>query len=154
MNFFWRISNNLYRGGYSKLARIFELLSFKLGDNAISAQCTIGEGTIFMHRGLGCVAHENTVIGSYCRICQNVTFGAKWSVLKSDDGKAPVVGNYVEIGAGAVILGGIHIGDHAVIGANAVVIHDVPPSTVVVGVPAKEIGLVEGSCWKKDIAAH
>ena len=107
-----------------------------------------------MHRGLGCVAHENTVIGSYCRICQNVTFGAKCSVLKSDDGKAPVVGNYVEIGAGAVILGGIHIGDHAVIGANAVVIHDVPPSTVVVGVPAKEIGLVEGSCWKKDIAAH
>lgn len=97
-----------------------------------------------MHRGLGCVAHENTVIGSHCRICQNVTFGAKWSVLKSDDGKAPVVGNYVEIGAGAVILGGIHIGDHAVIGANAVVIHDVPPSTVVVGMPAKEIGLVEG----------
>lgn len=38
MNLFWRISNNFYRGGYPRLARIFELLSFKLGDNAISAQ--------------------------------------------------------------------------------------------------------------------
>lgn len=68
MNFFWRMANNLYVGA-PKLARIFELLSFKLGDNAISAQCSIGEGTIFMLRGLGYVDHEDTVIGSHCRIC-------------------------------------------------------------------------------------
>lgn len=53
-----------------------------------------------------------------------------------------MIGNYVEIGAGAVILGGIHIGDHAAIGANTVVMHDVPPYTVAVGMPAKKIGLV------------
>lgn len=49
------------------------------------------------------------------------------------------IGEYVWIGAGAIVCGGVHIGDHAVIGAGAVVLKDVPADTVVAGVPAREI---------------
>ena len=140
MNGFWRIANRLYHsnsGGGDRLARVFELLSFKAGDNAISANGEIGEGTVFNHRGLGCVTLQHTRIGKNCRIACNVTFGARWS--KNGPDGAPVIGDDVVIGAGAVILGNIHIGDGARIGANAVVLNDVPAGAVAVGVPAKII---------------
>jgi len=50
---------------------------------------------------------------------------------------APILGGHVDVGAGAKILGGVKIGDHAIIGANAVVIQDVPPRATAVGVPAR-----------------
>ena len=139
MNGFWRIANRLYHSnsGGDRLARVFELLSFKAGDNAISANGEIGEGTVFNHRGLGCVTLQHTRIGKNCRIACNVTFGARWS--KNGPDGAPVIGDDVVIGAGAVILGNIHIGDGARIGANAVVLNDVPAGAVAVGVPAKII---------------
>ena len=111
----------------------------KIGDNSITARSSIGYDTVFMHRGIGCVTHPNTVIGNYCHIAANVTFGAKWSSKDADNSLAPVVGDYVEIGAGAVLLGGIRVGNHASIGANAVVNSDVPDNCVVAGVPAKII---------------
>ena len=138
MNAFWKIANKLYAsnsgGGGVRLARFFELLSFKVGDNAISANGEIGEGTVFNHRGLGCVTLQHTKIGKNCRIACNVTFGARWS--KNGPDGAPIVGDNVVIGAGAVILGNIHIGDGAKIGANAVVLTDIPPGALVAGVPA------------------
>lgn len=138
MNVFWRIANRLYHSNSGgRLARVFELLSFKAGDNAISANGEIGEGTVFNHRGLGCVTLQHTRIGKNCRIACNVTFGARWSKNGLDG--APVIVDDVVIGAGAVILGNIHIGDGARIGANAVVLNDVPAGAVVVGVPAKII---------------
>jgi serine O-acetyltransferase len=78
--------------------------------------------------------HPNTVIGNYCHIAANVTLGAKWSSKDADNSLAPVIGDYVEIGAGAVLLGGIRVGNHASIGANAVVLTDVPDYGVAVGV--------------------
>lgn len=80
---------------------------------------------------------QHTRIGKNCRIACNVTFGARWSKNGLDG--APVIGDDVVIGAGAVILGNIHIGDGARIGANAVVLNDVPAGAVAVGVPAKII---------------
>lgn len=53
------------------------------------------------------------------------------------DGGAPIIGNHVLIGAGAVILGNIKIGDNVNIGANAVVLRDIPDNSIAVGVPAK-----------------
>ncbi|NBZ90041.1 transferase [Rhodobacteraceae bacterium CYK-10] len=76
-------------------------------------------------------------IGDDVIIRQNTTFGiARLSDLEA----RPVIGDRVEIGAGAVIVGGIWVGDGAVVGANAVVVRDVAPGSVVGGVPARVIG--------------
>lgn len=138
MNIFWRISHRLYKiPGVRWGARFFELLSFLIGANAISAQINVGMGTKFWHRGVGCVVHESVVIGENCKIFQNVTIGDKLS-NKGETGGVPVIGNSVTICAGAVILGKIHIGNNAIIGANAVVLQNVSEGAVAVGVPAKE----------------
>lgn len=105
-----------------------------IGGNAISVKATIGKNTMFHHHGVGCVVHDNTVIGSDCHVFQNVTLGSKWSEGVCDGG-APTIGNNVLIGAGACVLGNITIGNNSVIGANSVVLRDVPENSTVVGVP-------------------
>lgn len=89
----------------------------------------IGGGLLIPHPN-GVTIHAEAVIGPNCLILQQVTLGT--------GGKpgVPRIGGHVDIGAGAKLLGGIRIGEHAVIGANAVVIDDVPPYGVAVGVPA------------------
>ena len=82
---------------------------------------------------MGCVVHDDAVIGDNCKIFANVTIGNKWSDGKNTSGP-PKIGNNVVIGAGSVI-----IGDNCVIGANSVVLKDVPPDSVIAGVPAKVI---------------
>jgi len=79
--------------------------------------------------------------GDYCVIRNGVTIGLK----NVDHPVAPIIGNHVDIGAGAKLLGDITIGDYAVIGANAVVIHDVPANCLAVGVPARIIPKNEDS---------
>ncbi len=97
----------------------------------ISPGADVGGGLYVAHPN-GCVIHAKK-IGKNCSIISNVTIGMRnrWEF--------PVIGDNVFIGAGARILGGIHIGDGAVIGANAVVIEDVPECATVVGIPAKVI---------------
>ena len=92
----------------------------------------IGPGVIIEHQS-GIVVHGATKIGANTIIRQNCTMGIR---DLGDLNGAPVIGRDVDIGAGAVILGHITIGDGAVIGANAVVIRDVPPAHLAVGVPA------------------
>ncbi len=75
---------------------------------------------------------KDVVIGRNVTIVHNVTIAGK-------NGQFPVIGNNVYLGSGCCVLGGITIGDHAVIGANAVVTKDVPPHSVVVGCPSKII---------------
>ena len=114
---------------------MLELLEHFIFCNSISAKAKIGAGTYFYHRGLGCVVHPKTEIGSKCTIFQHVTIGSKWSDGICE-GEAPVIGDNVMIGAGAVILGTISIGDNSIIGANAVVTHSVPANSLALGVPA------------------
>jgi len=71
-------------------------------------------------------------IGENCIIRQNVTIGHKNNAY-------PYIGDYVELGAGCIIIGNVEVGDNAVVGAGAVVTKDVPPRTVVAGNPAKVI---------------
>ncbi len=85
----------------------------------------------------GCIViHGNAIVDDYCIIRQGVTIGNK-SLDKPFD--APHIGKNVNIGAGAKILGHILIGDYSSIGANAVVVKDIPPYSVVVGVPGRVI---------------
>jgi serine O-acetyltransferase len=99
----------------------------------------IGRNTIFEHQG-GLVVNGATTIGDGCRIRHNTTIG----IRNIEDLRAPVIGDRVDIGVGAVILGPITIGDDAVIGANAVVLCDVPSGCTAVGIPARIIGPTRG----------
>ena len=80
----------------------------------------------------GIVIHPEAIIGPNCLIFQQVTVGADY------DG-TPVIGGHVDLGAGAKVLGPVRVHDHAAIGANAVVIKDVPRAATAVGVPARII---------------
>ena len=90
----------------------------------------IGKNAYFPHRAIGVVIHENAVIGENARIQANVVIGGK------GQSGVPTIGNNVQIGANAVIVGGVEIGDHAIVGAGAVVLKDVPAACVACGVPA------------------
>ena len=82
------------------------------------------------------MVHSKVTIGSNCKIFQNVTIGAKWPEGSKIAG-VPQIGNNVQIGCGAVIIGNITIGDNVYIGANAVVLKDVPDNSIAIGVPAE-----------------
>jgi serine O-acetyltransferase len=93
----------------------------------------LGDQVVFEHQG-GVVIHGDAVIGDRCILRQGVTLGIKNT---SEPHKAPVLAHGVDVGAGAVILGAVHVGEGACIGANAVVLQDVPAGAVAVGVPAQ-----------------
>lgn len=95
----------------------------------------IGGGVIMAHPN-GVVIHPKARIGPNCLIMQQVTVGQNRGEYQG----LPVIGGNVDIGPGAKVLGGISIGDHAQIGANAVVLQDVPPWAVAVGIPARVVG--------------
>jgi serine O-acetyltransferase len=91
----------------------------------------LGRNFVIDHSG-GIVISGYAKFGDNCRIRNGVVVG----LSRVDDPCAPVIGNNVDIGAGAKLLGRITIGDNCLIGANAVVIRDVPANSVAVGVPA------------------
>lgn len=93
--------------------------------------CKIGAGLRIFH--FGCIVlNPDVIIGENCTLRHGVTIGTR-----TGDHDVPVIGNNVNIGAGAKILGKIKIGDNVTIGANAVVISDVPDNHIAVGVPAR-----------------
>jgi serine O-acetyltransferase len=131
---FCRLAHALYKCRLTPLARLMSLLNFVLFGIEIAMRCEIGDRVYFPHT-------VGTVIGAL-RIGQNaviyhgVTLGAKEMDIGYHPEARPIVGDNVIIGSGAKILGGITIGNNAVIGANAVVIKDVPDNVVVGGIPA------------------
>jgi len=100
----------------------------------ISLDSDIGGGVLLPHPN-GVVIHPGAVIGPNSLIFQQVTIG-----VRAGAEHPPIIGGHVDIGAGAKILGAVHIGDHAAIGANAVVLKDVPAAAVAVGIPARILG--------------
>lgn len=91
----------------------------------------IGEGLRIYHHGC-IIINPDTVMGKNCVIRQGVTIGTK-----NEDHDVPIIGNNVEFGAGCKVLGKIKIGNNVIIGANAVVLCDVPDNSIAVGIPAK-----------------
>lgn len=91
----------------------------------------IGGGLRIWHFG-GVFLHPKVVIGANCTLRQGVTIGDRRS-----GGGVPVLGNNVDVGAGAKILGALSVGDDVCVGANAVVLQDVPEGCTAVGVPAR-----------------
>jgi len=104
---------------------------------SISRKSKIGPGFVIRHVG-AIVVGGKTQIGKNCEIRQCVTFGGNMGQEK--EGRTqPLLGDNILIGAGAKILGPIKVGSNSIIGANAVVIRDVPENSVAGGVPAKVI---------------
>lgn len=98
----------------------------------LPCEAVIGSNFVIDHFG-GIVVSGYARFGDNCRIRNGVVVGLK----NVDQPCAPVIGNNVDIGAGAKILGPITIGNHVVIGANAVVLTDVPDNSIAVGIPAQ-----------------
>ncbi len=112
--------------------RALKLLSQILTGIDLPCEVKVGKRLQIDHFG-GIIISGDTVLGDDVVIRNGVTIGLK----RTGERGAPVIGNRVDIGAGAKILGAIRIGDDVVIGANAVVITDVPSNSLAVGVPAR-----------------
>ncbi|MCE5177841.1 MAG: serine acetyltransferase [Porphyromonadaceae bacterium] len=110
--------------------------SFKYGIQ-IPGITHIGKGFYIGHFGT-IVVNSNAIIGDNVNISQGVTIG---QANRGRNKGAPIIGNEVYIGPGAIIIGNVKIGNKVAIGANAVVTQDVPEGAVVGGVPAKIISM-------------
>ena len=130
----WRyaIKSALFRKPFSLVYKI--LYKFIQVITGIELPCEVAVGKNFRidHFG-GIIISGFASFGDNCVIRDGVTVGLR----RVDDPVAPQIGNNVDIGTGAKVLGGITIGDHVVIGANAVVLVDVPSNSIAVGVPAR-----------------
>jgi serine O-acetyltransferase len=131
-----RVAHWLYERRRYFLARILSHVSRFFTQIEIHPGAKIGRH-FFIDHGSGVVIGETAEIGDNVLIYQGVVLGGTSLEKKK---RHPTIGNEVVVGAGAVLLGPIRVGDGAKVGAGSVVIHDVPPEKTVVGVPARVAG--------------
>lgn len=131
--YIWRTANLLYKAKVPFLPFIIQQFLRVVFCCFIPYSAKIGKNVHFGHLGMGIVLHKDAIVGNDVRIDQHVTIGGRVGP------GTPTIGNNVRIGAGAKVLGGIIIGHYAQIGANAVVLKDVPDNATAVGVPARVI---------------
>jgi serine O-acetyltransferase len=129
----YRIANKVYNNGFHLLGRAI------MGFNTIFASIDIHPSAqigrrVFIDHGIGVVIGETAIIGDDVLIYQGVTLGG---VNLDRIKRHPTIEKNVVIGAGAKILGDITIGENSKIGANSVVVNDIPKNTTAVGIPAK-----------------
>ena len=129
------IKNKILRAPWTIVYMILNKLTEILCGICIGSAATIGRRLTIEHHGC-IVIHGASVIGDDCLIRHGVTLG---NTGYEDPLGAPRIGARVQIGAGAKILGRVSVGDDVIIGANAVVVHDVPPGAAVGGVPARPL---------------
>jgi serine O-acetyltransferase len=110
---------------------LFKLIQILTGIE-FPCEVQIGRNFVIDHFG-GIIVSGYAKFGDNCRIRNGVVVGLQ----RVEDPCAPIIGNNVDIGAGAKVLGAIRIGNNVLIGANAVVVADVPDESIAVGVPAK-----------------
>jgi serine O-acetyltransferase len=127
------IKNKFIRAPWTIVYIILHKLIEIICGITIGSTAVIGRRLCIEHHG-GIVIHGATIIGDDCLIRHGVTLG---NTGYNDPYGAPKVGDRVQMGAGAKILGRVIVGNDAIIGANAVVTHDVPEHAVVGGVPAR-----------------
>ena len=128
-----RLAHQLFRMGIPFLPRAVSQISRFMTGIEIHPGARIGDG-LFIDHGMGVVIGETTIIGSDCTLFQGVTLGGTG---KETGKRHPTLGNGIVVGAGAKILGNITVHDNVYIGANAVVLKDVPSDSTVVGVPGR-----------------
>ncbi|EOS60794.1 serine O-acetyltransferase [Firmicutes bacterium M10-2] len=127
-HFFWTHNHHLLARWLSNRAR------HKTGIE-IHPGAQIGKGLVIDH-GMGVVIGETTIIGDDCQLYHGVTLGGRGS---TDCKRHPTLEDGAYVGAGAKVLGNITLGKNSKVGANAVVLEDVPANATAVGLPAKNI---------------
>jgi serine O-acetyltransferase len=134
-----RLIHALYKANVPLLPRFLGSLSRFFTGIEIDPGAVIGQG-VFIDHGMGVVIGETAEVGDGCTIYQGVTLGGT-SLQKVK--RHPTLGRNVSVGSGAAVIGAIHIGDGAKIGANSVVVKDIPPNATVVGIPGRVV-LLDG----------
>jgi serine O-acetyltransferase len=130
-----RITHKLWQNGFKLLARWISQIARSLTGIEIHPGATIGHN-FFIDHGMGVVIGETAEVGDNVTLYHGVTLGGT-SLNKVK--RHPTVEDNVVVGAGAKVLGAITIGANSRIGANAVVVKDTPPESVVVGVPGQVV---------------
>ena len=132
----WRygVRSRILRAPLSFIYRILKILSQILTGIDLPCEVTIGRRFRIEHFG-GIIVSGDAVFGDDVVIRNGVTVGLRRTGVPG----APVIGNRVDIGAGAKVLGAITLGDDVAVGANAVVLENVPANHIAVGVPARII---------------
>ena len=132
----YRFAHELMMQGRRDFALYLQSQSSRIFGVDINPAARIGIGIMFDH-GTGIVIGETVTIGDNCSLLQGVTLGGTG---KETGDRHPKIGNNVMIGAGAKVLGNIHVGDCSRIASGSVVLKEVPRETTVAGVPAKVVG--------------
>ena len=130
---FHRTAHRLWRAGWFGSARFLSHISRFLTGIEIHPAAKLGPG-LFIDHGMGVVIGETSEVGRNVTIYQGVSLAG--TSLKREK-RHPTLGDNVVVGAGAKIIGGFTIGDNSRIGAGSVVVREVPPNSVVVGVPGR-----------------
>jgi serine O-acetyltransferase len=130
-----RVAHGAWRSGFRFIGRFISHIGRVLTGIEIHPGAIIGR-RVFIDHGMGCVIGETAEVGDDVTLYHGVTLGG---VSLKQERRHPTLENGVIVGSGAQILGPVVIGEAARIGANAVVIRDVPPGVTMVGIPAKQI---------------
>lgn len=131
-----RLAHALYQQQLPLVPRLISHLSRLLTGIEIHPGAQLGHGVVIDH-GMGVVIGETAIVGDNVLIYQGVTLGGTGKEIGK---RHPTVGNHVVIGAGAKVLGNIHIGDAARVGAGSIVLTAVPANCTAVGVPNRIVG--------------
>lgn len=131
----YRMAHLLYTNNFTFIAKLISQISRFFTGIEIHPAALIGKRLLIDH-GSGVVIGETAVVGDDCILFHGVTLGGRGNVKGK---RHPTLRNGVVVGAGAKILGNVEIGNNVKIGANAVVLSDVPDDATAVGVPAKTV---------------
>ena len=144
--FFHRIANFFSVAKFDLIAKIISQFSRFLTGIEIHPKAKIGKN-LFIDHGMGVVIGETSEIGDNVTIYHMVTLGGIAPSINSNDQRNikrhPTIEDEVVIGSGAQVLGPVTVGRCAKIGANAVITKDVPEKAVMVGIPAKNVGIAD-----------
>ena len=132
-----RIAHSLYIKGWVVLPRMINTFSRFLTGIDIHPGAKLGPG-LFIDHGMGLVIGETAELGSNVTLYQGVTLGGTG---KETGKRHPTIGDNVVVSSGAKILGSFTVGANSKIGSGSVVLHEVPPNSVVVGIPGRVVAL-------------
>ncbi len=130
-----RIAHWFYKRGWYTIARVISQANRFFTGIEIHPGAKIGR-RLFIDHGMGVVIGETCEIGDDVVLYQGVTLGGTG---KEKGKRHPTIGNHVVVSVGAKVLGSFKVGDHSIIGANAVVLREVPPYCTVVGIPGRVV---------------
>ncbi len=135
-----RAQQCMFRSGHIRLAYLMRTVGIVLVGADFAPGMTIGTG-LFLPHPVGIVIGQKLRIGNGVMLAQGVTTGRKSATF--DEGEYPTICDGATIWSHATIVGGVRVGENAEVGANSLVVADVPDNAIVVGVPARKIGEID-----------